>query len=135
MAAIYYICCYEAIASLLLKNLNMDDLETLSAKISYYVISGTIAKKEQHERYKKGFEFVDNYIWSGDLSILDSKINELLDIQKAYSTPIRDYLDTQILLYVLYKFRQNNLWSDLLLYDSSIDWKDYILYSKQQHIL
>lgn len=135
VAAIYYICCYEAIASLLLKNLNMDDLETLSAKISYYIISGTIAKKEQHERYKKGFEFVDNYIWSGDLSILDSKINELLDIQKAYSTPIRDYFDTQILLYVLYKFRQNNLWSDLLLYDSSIDWKDYILYSKQQLIL
>lgn len=135
VAAIYYICCYEAIASLLLKNLNMDDLETLSAKISYYIISGACAKNEQHERYIEGFEFVDNYVLSGDLSIIDSKINELLDIQRTYSSPIRDYFDTQILLYVLYKFKQNNLWSDLLLYDSSIDWKDYILYSKQQHIL
>lgn len=135
-AAIYYVCGYEAIASLLLRRFGIEDYETDSAKLLYYVISGCRIVKKEREQYLGIIEPFDNYMSYGYAELLDGIVGEYENIiNKNDFYSVRDFTDSLILLYVLHRFRKNNLWEDLKHYDPSTDWADYINYSKGEHIL
>ena len=135
-AAIYYICDYEAIASLMLKEYRMGDYETNAAQLMFYIISGCRATQtEMAERYGVIREF-DKYLTTGDAVILDDLLEEYETKRRTYDfSTLRDYIDSSILLHVLKKFRLSNIWTDLKQYAPDLDWTEYVNYSKGERIL
>lgn len=136
VASIYYICDYEAIASLLLKEYRIGDYETNAAQLMFYIISGCRATQaEVAERYGVVREF-DQYLETGDAVIFDDIVKVYETKRKAYDfSTLRDFIDSSILLHVLRKFRLSNIWTDLKQYAPDIDWTEYVNYSKGERIL
>lgn len=136
VAAIYYICGYEAIASLLLKPFRIHDYRTVAGKLMFYIISGCRVSQKEKEVFADIIEPFDEYLATGEEDQLASIANFFENKVRSHDfNSLRDFIDSKILLYVLHKFQKSNIWSDLKHYDPNTDWTDYVEYSKSEHIL
>ena len=133
VAAIYYVCQYEAIAGLILKRMKPSDWsESAAACIIYYVITAKQAEGDD----KKIIQFLDGFVETGDNQYVENAIDTIEELTSKDNYPtIDEYFNAQILLAVLKKFEQHNLWRTLLEHDSSVDWHRYVEYSRSQGIL
>ena len=129
VAAIYYVCQYEAIASVVLKLLNINDLKTAAGRKLFYIIS-VPPLKETYEKYDE-IRFVDEFLKDGDSAYIENEIARLEQLTKedGFET-LREFFDSQILIAVLKKFLKHNLWTTLKACDDTTDWHNYIDYSK-----
>ena len=129
VAAIYYVCQYEAIASFVLRQLKINYFKTAAGRKLYYIISVPNIT-ETYEKYDD-IRFIDEFLKNGDSAYIENEILRLeqLTNEDGFET-LREFFDSQILIAVLKKFLEHNLWTTLKAYDSSIDWHNYINYSK-----
>lgn len=136
VAVIYYVCQYEAIASLVLKNLKIQDFKTRAGRRIYYIIRMPKLGNVQSQKLEEELFFIDEFIKTGDEEIIQGELALLERLVKddEFET-LREFFDTKLLCAVLKKFLRHNLWSTLQRYDPSIQWGDYIAYSKKQGIL
>lgn len=128
VAVIYYLCNYEAVANLYLRDCNFSLLKTDFSKIIYFIISGGNLRDYNDNVLMEYFlfgqrkdteDFIDNII----------KRNQELRFDN-----IDDFFDCQLLEHVLIKFYRDNIRKDLYHYDSETDWTRYIKYSVSKHI-
>jgi len=136
VAAIYYICGYEAIASLLLKPFWIHNYSSDAGKLIFYVISGCRVTRQERINFSSIINPFDVYMATGEeghlydiISIFENKV-----ANHDYKS-LRDFIDSRVLLYVLHKFQKSNIWTDLKHYDPATNWTEYVEYSKSEHIL
>lgn len=136
VAAIYYICGYEAIASLLLKPFSIHYYSSAAGQLMFYIISGCRVTRQEKNEFADIIEQFDEYLSTGEEEHLNRIIYFFENKVKSHDfTSLRDFMDSKILLYVLHKFQDSNIWSDLKHYDPDTNWADYVAYSKGEHIL
>lgn len=136
VAVIYYVCQYEAIASLVLKNLKIRDFKTRAGRRIYYIIRMPKLGNDQSQKLEEEIFFIDEFIKSGDEEILQGELASLERLVKNDELEtLREFFDTKLLCAVLKKFLSHNLWMTLQKHDPSTQWGDYIAYSKKQGIL
>ncbi len=136
VAAIYYICGYEAIATLLLKNYRIGNYASNAAKLMFYIISGCRTTKDEHRTFSHLLSYFDDYLITGN-EVVFGFIVEFYEKKVGASnfSSLRDFFDSTILLHVLHKFQACNIWADLKRLDPDTDWREYVDYSKSEHIL
>ncbi|MBR3744596.1 MAG: DEAD/DEAH box helicase [Bacteroidales bacterium] len=136
VAAIYYVCGYEAIASLLLKSYWIHNYSSVAGQLMFYIISGCRVTRQEHKDFADIIDPFDEYMATGDEKYLERIIgffeNKVKDYD--YRSP-RDFMDSRLLLHVLHKFQASNIWRDLKHYDPNTNWMEYVAYSKEEHIL
>lgn len=137
VAAIYFLIGYEAIGSFLLKGYYLNSFGTKSAKIAFYILSGSAYRIKDIDDVDV-IQQIDNllcFLLTGN----DSLDSLHMEVERKFDTfsfeSLDDFFDTAILMHVLRKFRKHNLWEILYKYDSTTDWTEYIRFSKKQHIL
>ena len=136
VAAIYYICGYEAIATLLLKPFVIRNYSSVAGKLMFYIISGCRITRQDRSNYAGIIDPFDEYLESGEKEKLDEIVCFFENrVNNHDYMSLRDFMDSKMLLYVLHKFQKNNIWTDLKHYDPDTDWGEYVEYSKGEHIL
>lgn len=130
VAAIYYLCDYEAVATMHLNECRFADLQTDAARMIFYVISGGGIKDNKIEDHG-----IKRWLTAGDASVLSNYMDflEKCAEQMKYNDA-DDFFDSQLLLHILNKFRNDNIRKDLYDFDSSGTWRKYIIYSYSKHI-
>ncbi len=137
VATIYFLIRYEAVASLLLRNCDINKYETDSAQLIYYIVSGgncdimDIEKEAVRERAVK----IRSYILNGDGGLEDLLEKTKRKFKDFIFDDVDDFFDTAILLHVLEKFSANNIRKTLNTVNCETDWTEYIKHSFEQHIL
>lgn len=136
VAAIYYICGYEAIASLLLKPFEICNYLSVAGKLMFYIISGCRVTPQEKIDCSDIIDPFDGYLATGEAERLHDIIRffENKVANHDYKS-LRDFMDSRVLLHVLHKFQKSNIWTDLKHYDPDTDWVEYVEYSKSEHIL
>ena len=136
VAAIYYICGYEAVASLLLRPFKIYNFTSAAGKLMFYMISGCRITIQEKREFADIIATFDEYLATGDDGLLDSIVCCYKDKVNNYDfRSLRDFMDSRVFLYALHKFQESNLWADLKHYDPETDWTEYVEYSKGEHIL
>ena len=132
VAAIYYLCDYNALSSLFMWKCSRYDYRNESAQLLYCILSGSFKYVRAGNNSCALLEaFMDN----GDQDNLDFIETELaLKVKNNYYLNLDDFFDTHIARAVLEKFRNNNLWKDLVQFGGADFWKDYIAYSVRHYI-
>ena len=131
VAAIYYVCQYEAIASLILRKLTLRQfVHSEAARKIYYIIRAP-KTETLYEVYQKEIAFLDAFLETGNEQYLDEEIAEIERLTESDGFKSTDeFFNAQILFAVLKKFKEHNLRTMLYAYDSSIDWMQYIQHSR-----
>lgn len=130
VASIYYLCDYEAVAVMYLKECRLADLRTDSARMIFYIISGGGFRSNIIED-----NVIKYWFTTGDSSAL-SDFHTFLEgrAEKMSYDNADDFFDSQLLRHIFKKFQNNNIRKDLYYFDSSVSWDKYILYSFKKHI-
>lgn len=136
-ASIFYLCDYPTISAWVMKEISQEDYEITSAKLLSFVVTGGAAYFGYPSLQRVSeFRLLETFVLTGDDSLLDT---QLALVEKKFSSrdfeSPTDFYMTLVLLCVLKKFKQNNLWMSLRGVDDTIDWKDYVRHSYCQHIL
>lgn len=138
VAAVYYLVGYEAIASLLLQSIKIEDINNKYGRLVAYLIKG--AKQEPPETDDKAEEeLFDNLVFFINFGIQDGlndvvkHVAEKCDLFE-YNT-LDEFFDCFVLKHILRKFYTDNLWFDLTQADPDIDWSGYVGFSRSQGIL
>ena len=136
VAAIYYICGYEAVASLLLKPFWMHYYTSAAGMQMFYMISGCRATTQEKREFADVIAPFDKFLETGEEGLLDGLVSCYEEKVKNYDfTSLRDFMDSRVFLHALHKFQKSNLWADLKHYDPDTDWTKYVEYSMGEHIL
>lgn len=136
VATIYYVCQYEAVASVVLKNLKLTDFSTVAGRKIYYIIRLPQLASDEYKAYENELSFVEAYVQSGsDVPIREELSNTEELIKSDDLETVREFFDSKLLCVVLKKFLQHNIWRTLLQYDQRTDWHEYVNYSRTQGIL
>lgn len=132
VAAIYYVCQYEAIASLVLRRLWLTQIRTISGRKMYYVIKAPYINPERYSRYAE-IAFLDAYVQTGEVHYIQDEIDIVEQFSKNNEFPtVREFFDAQIYKAVLKKFLKHNIRTTLYSADPATDWQNYIEYSRRQ---
>lgn len=132
VSAIYYLCDFGAISTLLIKGVEIESLDTESAKLIYFILSGGKYNNVPNDDIFK----LMYYVHSGEKSSLDVVINSVNQKYTAFSfNSLDDFFDTFLLIHVLNKYKGNNIWADLNEAAPEIDWRQYVAHSFEQHII
>lgn len=133
VATIYYVCGYEAIASLLLRQASDAFYESEAARQLYSLVSGQ--EYHRNDRKESGSRVLAA-VQGGSLESTGTYLQELEDkrMRFAYDTE-REFFDEQMLMFALRRFVENNLSVDLNSFDPQTDWIPYIKYSASNGIL
>lgn len=130
VAAIYYLCNYEAVAAMYIRDCHLCQLRTDAARTIFYIISGgeTIGNEIEGHGIKA-------WLTTGDNTEL-SKFEELLEkrAEQMKYDDADDFFDSQLLRHVLKKFQKDNTRTDLYTFDNSVSWDCYLEYSFHKHI-
>lgn len=132
VAAIYYLCDYNALSNLYMLKGSKYDYRNESAQLLYCILSGSF---KYVRTGNKACAFLEAFMNSGDqdnLDIIDTDLT--MKVKNNYYFNLDDFFDTHIVRAVLKKFCCNNLWKDLAQYGGANFWKDYITYSVRHHI-
>lgn len=132
IAAIYYLCEYNALSQLYMWRARKYEFENESAQLLYSILAGS-------EKYaKKGNELcllLREYMYSGIEGILCTIKNRLQEKIKQHDyTSLDDFFDTHVVVWVLERFCMSNLWKILIPHGGKELWGDYISYSVKNHI-
>lgn len=132
VSAIYYLCDFGAISTLLIKGLEIKSLDTESAKLIYLVLSGG----KHDDVFSDNIYKILNFVHSGEKASLDAVINSVNQKYAAFSfDSLDDFFDTFLLIHILIKYNENNIWVDLKEAAPGIDWRQYVAHSFEQHII
>lgn len=132
VSAIYYICDFGAISTLLIKDLEIEILDSNSAKLIYFFLSGGRHDDNLNDNVDK----ILNYVYSGEKASLDIVIDSVNQKYAEFSfNSLDDFFDTFLLIHVLNKYKENNIWTDLIEAEPQIDWRQYVAHSFEQHII
>ena len=136
VAAIYYVCQYEAIASLVLKKVPLSHFrDSEAARKIYYIICSPETDK-LYPDYRAEIAFLDEFVKDGDIGYIEQEIRTIEELTERDAFPsVEEFFNAQILLAVLKKFAQHNIWQTLRQYDQATDWHEYVNYSRKQGIL
>lgn len=130
VAAIYYLCDYEAVAAMYLRDCQFLLLKTEAARLIFYIISGG-AVDEEFEDYG-----IKQYLLDGKDSVISKyKADQERCAEQLNYDNADDFFDSLLLLHVLNKLQGDNIRVDLYKYDNTISWEQYIGYSFDKHIL
>jgi len=132
VAAIYYLCEYNALSQLFMWRAQKYEFENESAQLLYSIMAGS-------EKYaKKGSELCQllrEYMYSGvegALNAIEYRLQEKIK-HNAY-TSLDDFFDTQVVVWVMERYRESNLWKILMPHGGEELWGEYIAYSVKHHI-
>lgn len=133
VATIYYVCGYEAIASLLLKRAAEVYYESEAARQLYTLVSGR--EYPQEDEQAEG-SIVLASIEKDNPAVIEQYLRELTERRKSFAYESeREFFDEQMLMFALRRFVENNLAVDLKRFDPDTDWQAYIQYSASEGIL
>ena len=130
VAVIYYLCNYEAVAAMYIRECRLENLRTDAAQMIYYIISGGDCSGNEIENHG-----IKAWLTKGDNAEL-SKFKTLLKEraeQMIYGNA-DDFFDSQLLLHVLNKFQEDNIRKDLYTFDNTVSWNHYLKYTFRKHI-
>ena len=130
VAVIYYLCNYEAVAAMYIRECRLENLRTDAAQMIYYIISGGDCSGKEIENHG-----IKAWLTKGDNAEL-SKFKTLLKEraeQMIYGNA-DDFFDSQLLLHVLNKFQEDNIRKDLYTFDNTVSWNHYLKYTFRKHI-
>lgn len=132
IAAIYYLCEYNALSQLFMWRAQKYEFENEPAQLLYSIMAGS-------EKYaKKGSELCQllrEYMYSGvegALNAIEYRLQEKIK-HNAY-TSLDDFFDTQVVVWVMERYRESNLWKILMPHGGEELWGEYIAYSVKHHI-
>ena len=130
VAVIYYLCDYEAVAAMYIRDCRLADLRTDAARTIFYIISGGGIKGNEIENHG-----INAWLTTGDHTAL-SKFKAFLEerAEQMSFDSADDFFDSQLLLHVLKKFREDNIRTDLYTFDNTVSWNRYLEYSFNKHI-
>lgn len=130
VASIYYLCDYEAVASMYIHDCRLADLRTDTTRTIFYIISGGGIKGNEIEDHG-----IKAWLTTGDSTEL-SKLKILLErrAEQMLYDSADDFFDSQLLLHILEKFEEDNIRKDLYTLDNSVSWNGYLEYSFRKHI-
>ena len=135
VAAIYYLIGYEAIASLLLRRKKCSNYGNEYAQLLCFLLKG--GYNNDNEMLYRGLETpLKRFLNSGANGFLLYVIKKVEQRCESFRfNDLDEFFDCHILLHVLRKFSNNNLWKDLKKYDLGFSWGDYVGFSRSQGIL
>lgn len=135
VAAIYYLIGYEAIASLLLRRKKCSNYGNEYAQLLCFLLKG--GYNNDNEMLYRGLETpLKRFLNSGANGFLLYVIKKVEQRCESFRfNDLDEFFDCHILLHVLRKFSNNNLWKDLKKYDLGFSWGDYVRFSRSQGIL
>lgn len=130
VAVIYYLCNYEAVAAMYIRECRLENLRTDAARMIYYIISGGECRGNEIENHG-----IKAWLTRGDNAEL-SKFKALLEERAEQMTydNADDFFDSQLLLHVLNKFQEDNIRKDLYTFDNTVSWNQYLNYTFRKHI-
>lgn len=138
VAVVYYLAGYEAIASLLLRECQLAEINNTFGKLIAYLIRG--GKDDYPETEDAGekdlFESLEAFLSLGIKDMLvDAEKHVLERCEKMEFGSLDEFFDCYVFKHVLRKFETDNLWYDLEKAEPNVDWSDYVDYSRKQGIL
>lgn len=130
VAVIYYLCNYEAVAAMYIRECRLENLRTDAAQMIYYIISGGDCSGKEIENHG-----IKAWLTKGDNAEL-SKFKTLLKerAEQMNYDNADDFFDSQLLLHVLNKFQEDNIRKDLYTFDNTVSWNHYLKYTFRKHI-
>lgn len=130
VAVIYYLCNYEAVAAMYIRECRLENLRTDAARMIFYIISGGECRGNEIENHG-----IIAWLTKGDNAEL-SKFKALLEERAEQMTydNADDFFDSQLLLHVLNKFQEDNIRKDLYTFDNTVSWNQYLNYTFRKHI-
>lgn len=130
VAVIYYLCNYEAVAAMYIRECRLENLRTDAAQMIYYIISGGDCNGKEIENHG-----IKAWLTKGDNAEL-SKFKTLLKgrAEQMNYDNADDFFDSQLLLHVLNKFQEDNIRKDLYTFDNTVSWNHYLKYTFRKHI-
>lgn len=130
VAVIYYLCNYEAVAAMYIRECRLENLRTDAAQMIYYILSGGDCSGKEIENHG-----IKAWLTKGDNAEL-SKFKTLLKerAEQMNYDNADDFFDSQLLLHVLNKFQEDNIRKDLYTFDNTVSWNQYLNYTFRKHI-
>lgn len=130
VAVIYYLCNYEAVAAMYIRECRLENLRTDAAQMIYYIISGGDCSGKEIENHG-----IKAWLTKGDNAEL-LKFKTLLKerAEQMNYDNADDFFDSQLLLHVLNKFQEDNIRKDLYTFDNTVSWNQYLNYTFRKHI-
>lgn len=130
VAVIYYLCNYEAVAAMYIRECHLEKLRTDAARVIFYTISGGECRGNEIENHG-----IKAWLTRGDDAEL-LKFKALLEKRAEQMTydNADDFFDSQLLLHVLNKFQEDNIRKDLYTFDNTVSWNLYLKYTFRKHI-
>ena len=132
IAAIYYLCEYNALSSLFMWRAKDYNYENESAQLLYGIMAGSLkyARTDNQccQRLKHFMDTGDE----GDLDAIDERLSQKIKDNDYVS--LDDFFDTFVSVSVMRSFRESNLWKVLMPFGGSRLWSEYIGYAVKQHI-
>lgn len=130
VAVIYYLCNYEAVAAMYIRECRLENLRTDAARMIFYIISGGECRGNEIENHG-----IKAWLTKGDNAEL-SKFKALLEERAEQMTydNADDFFDSQLLLHVLNKFQEDNIRKDLYTFDNTVSWNQYLNHTFRKHI-
>ncbi len=132
IAAIYYLCEYNALSQLFMLRAKEYEFENESAQLLYSIMAGS-------EKYaNKGSvlcQLLREYMLTGSegaLNDIDGRLQE--KIEHNIYLNLDDFFDTHVVVWVIGRFRESNLWKVLIPHGGKEMWEKYIAYSVKHHI-
>jgi len=121
-AGFYYLCDFTA-SSIILSRIS--NLNSYKNKIDRFIANFLQRNLSHTNEYSA---HINNYLQNGDnkeLEILDSELEQELKFTEEYNT--NEYSEYLLAIALLYKFRENNIWDDLISIKNDIDfWRPYV---------
>lgn len=128
IGSLYYLADYPATTFYLLKHFKVDDFTTNIERFLYQFLSRK--GKRGEARLNTYMNFVDEYLRNGDINSLNGAINLINDvISDPSEIEAHNFLPLLMARAVLVKFRENNLWTDLIPYGTRETWTGFVRFS------
>lgn len=132
IAAIYYLCEYNALSQLFMWRAKGYEFENESAQLLYSIMAGS---EKYANKENKLCLLLKKYMLTGNedaLNAIDDRLREKIE-QNAYLS-LDDFFDTHVAAWVIERFRESNLWKVLIPHGGKEIWGEYIAYSAKHHI-
>lgn len=132
IAAIYYLCEYNALSQLFMWRAKEYEFENESAQLLYSIMAGS---EKYANRGSVLCQLLREYMLTGAedaLNDIDGRLQE--KIEHNFYLNLDDFFDTHVVVWVIRRFRESNLWKVLIPHGGKENWEEYIAYSVKHHI-
>lgn len=132
IAAIYYLCEYNALSKLFMMRAQKYEFENESAQLLYSIMAGS---EKYAQKGSKLCQLLRDYMYTGSegkLNAIKDSLQEKIKLNDYMS--LDDFFDTQVAVWIMEKFSESNLWKILIPHGGEKLWGEYIAYSVKNHI-